>query len=238
MNKRNVLIIAITLVLAIAAVVGALIVTSPDKAESKTSKKSETTTRIEALAEDKNEDKLPSTTELENMVKDIFESDDAEYVLQHLDGASLERAQELCNYYTGTEYEINLEYVTTYKQYLLYRYTAKVTEGVGLDEDAYLVFTKVGDEHKLCVAQDAMIDINEHFACSTCGGAGSISTGDTQTCGLCGGLGQQYVPNLYYDAALGWQGGTIACSGCGGAGHTGTVYSTCHSCGGMGIVIK
>lgn len=240
MKKRNVLIIAITLVLAIAAVVGALIITSPDKTESNKSKKDETTTRVEAQVEDKetDADKVPATEELEKMLKDIFESDDAEYMLQHLDGASLERAQELCNFYSGTEYDVNLEYVTTYKQYLLYHYTSKVIEGTGTDEDSYLVFTKVGDEYKLCVAQDAMNDINEHFACSTCGGAGSISTGGTQTCGICGGLGQQYVPNLYYDAVLGWQGGTIACSGCGGAGHTGATYSTCHTCGGIGVVIE
>ena len=37
-------------------------------------------------------------------------------------------------------------------------------------------------------------------------------------CPICSGTGQQYIPNMYYDQIMGWQGGYISCSGCGGSG--------------------
>lgn len=43
------------------------------------------------------------------------------------------------------------------------------------------------------------------------------------------------MPNLYYDAVMGWTGGYIGCSGCGGSGYT-SGYNICSNCNGIGIV--
>ena len=72
------------------------------------------------------------------------------------------------------------------------------------------------------------------ITCPACGGTGQIMSGHGTVCGICGGSGQQYIPNLYYDGVM-WQGGYIGCGGCGGSGYTGTTWSTCLRCSGSGI---
>ena len=73
--------------------------------------------------------------------------------------------------------------------------------------------------------QNTIVPSVTYITCPSCGGAGWF------TCGICGGTGQQYIPNLYYDAVMGWTGGYQGCSGCGGSGGT-----VCSTCGGTGQV--
>jgi hypothetical protein len=75
--------------------------------------------------------------------------------------------------------------------------------------------------------------IFNQYICPTCGGSGSVVTGST-ACAICGGTGQQYIPNLFYDPYNGWYGGYQSCSGCGGSGQI-TTYGACSSCGGWGV---
>lgn len=80
------------------------------------------------------------------------------------------------------------------------------------------------------------IYIDAASTCQQCKGSGSITTGRT-ACAICGGTGQQYIPNQYYDAALNmWMGGYVGCGGCGGSGYTGAQETAqCPSCGGDGL---
>lgn len=48
-------------------------------------------------------------------------------------------------------------------------------------------------------------------------GASSFGTWRS-VCPQCGGTGQFYQPNLFFDGTF-WQGGYIACPGCGGSGY-------------------
>ncbi len=79
-------------------------------------------------------------------------------------------------------------------------------------------------------------DFGDH-SCGSCGGAGVIAqTSGESVCAICGGTGQQYIPNAYYDSALNtWQGQYMVCSGCGGSGYF-TTYRVCNACGGFGII--
>ena len=80
------------------------------------------------------------------------------------------------------------------------------------------------------------IYIDAASTCQQCQGSGSITTGRI-ACAICGGTGQQYIPNQYYDATLNmWMGGYVGCGGCGGSGYTGSgTTSVCPSCGGDGL---
>ena len=77
------------------------------------------------------------------------------------------------------------------------------------------------------------IETYSSHVCSTCGGNGQIVT-STYVCPICGGTGWQWIPNLYYDGIMGWQGGNIGCSGCAGRGRT-EYYGICPDCNGSGM---
>lgn len=238
MKKRNIFIIAITSVLAISAVIGALLITNSDSSANKSGSKepdSIISTIIDTQEETDASDEVP-VGELETLVLNIMGATDAETVKKYISSESFDNAQALVDSYTGTEYDVTLEYATKYDDYIIFSYSA--FEGTEQFENGYLIFTIEDNNYKLCVNQDINNDFYEHFGCSTCGNSGTISTGATSACGICGGTGQQYIPNLYYDAALGWQGGYTGCSGCGGAGHTGAITSTCPTCNGHGVVVK
>lgn len=80
--------------------------------------------------------------------------------------------------------------------------------------------------------------LTNHF-CDKCHGDGTIAQtiGGSNTCAICNGTGQQYNPNLYYDAIMGWTGGYTACSGCAGSGRIGgsVEYHLCQTCQGTGL---
>ena len=84
-----------------------------------------------------------------------------------------------------------------------------------------------------------VIDILTQHTCKTCGGYGNIqrTSGGSGVCSICSGTGQMYVPNLYYDANMGWQGGYMVCSGCAGTGRFGASSETeiCPECFGAGL---
>lgn len=86
--------------------------------------------------------------------------------------------------------------------------------------------TEDSEEDNSASSQSAIVPSVNYITCPSCGGAGRF------TCGICGGTGQQYIPNLYYDAVMGWTGGYQGCGGCGGSGGT-----VCSTCGGTGQVI-
>ena len=84
---------------------------------------------------------------------------------------------------------------------------------------------------------DTLVERMENeIVCHHCSGSGQVSSnGSAMSCGICGGSGQQYIPNLYFDQIMGWQGGYVCCSGCGGSGVTNVSWSTCPFCEGSGL---
>ena len=76
------------------------------------------------------------------------------------------------------------------------------------------------------ITEDITTSSATFITCPNCGGMGRF------TCGICGGSGQQYIPNMFYDPVMGWTGGYQGCGGCGGSGGT-----VCPSCGGSGQVL-
>lgn len=75
--------------------------------------------------------------------------------------------------------------------------------------------------------------------CTKCSGTGAITAQNSNPtpCAICGGVGQQYIPNLSYDMIMGWQGGYIACSGCGASGYINNISTQtyqCDKCNGTG----
>lgn len=93
------------------------------------------------------------------------------------------------------------------------------------------------DHYILCLQQSIQNHLVAQCLCPACNGNGQIYTGGN-VCGICAGTGQQYYPNVYYDAALQmWQGQYQSCSGCAGAGHTGSNQLTCISCRGIGLIL-
>ena len=103
----------------------------------------------------------------------------------------------------------------------------------------YLQFMVVNNSGLcFCDRADIWETINACMLCPDCGGSGQIMNGTRAACAICGGTGQQFIQNLYYDAIMGWIGGYICCSGCGGSGYIGNVsYNTCSNCMGMGFRI-
>ncbi len=90
---------------------------------------------------------------------------------------------------------------------------------------------------RYCNDESVWERVNNEMICPSCGGSGQIMDGTGTACAICGGTGQQYIPNLYFDAVMGWTGGYIGCSGCGGSGYIGNVsYHVCENCHGIGLV--
>ena len=68
----------------------------------------------------------------------------------------------------------------------------------------YVQFEENSDgSYIYCNDQAVWDEINNTMLCPTCQGAGQIADGNGIPCGICGGTGQMYVPNLYYDAVTG-----------------------------------
>lgn len=165
----------------------------------------------------------------------IMNEGDTESIKEFLTDDSLDKAQELFEHYSGAEFEVTVEKAGDFEGYELYKYTAKVKNGEG-EESGIVVLLAGDDGYKLCMDPKVHQNINENILCASCSGTGSVLSGGN-ACGICGGTGQQYIPNAYFDAALGmWQGQYQACSGCGGAGMTGASYVPCASCGGCGLI--
>lgn len=146
----------------------------------------------------------------------------------------------------GTLNELNAIYLDDVNgtDMVLFEYYLNASDT--LSRNLYLFEQSDDGSYKACFNEDLMDDasdlLNQKFLCPNCGGNGSIeiSAGSTGTvCAICGGTGQQYIPNLYYDTVMGWTGGYIGCSGCGGSGYIGSAaptYATCETCMGRGIV--
>lgn len=96
-----------------------------------------------------------------------------------------------------------------------------------------VAFYIADQQFRLCIDDQVGKKIQNKYKCKDCNGQGIISTGNAVACAICGGTGQQYMPDLY---GMG-QGGFTACSGCAGAGYIGNgSVSTCKNCQGLGFL--
>lgn len=183
----------------------------------------------------KNEARAENIEKAAECLESVMNEGDAEGIKEFLTDDSFDRAQELFDHYSGAEFDVTVEKAGEYEGYELYKYSARQRGGDGW-ENGIVVLLAVEDGYKLCMNPKVHQDVNDNLICASCSGTGSILSGGN-TCGICGGTGQQYIPNAYFDAALGmWQGQYQACSGCGGAGMTGASSVTCGSCGGCGLI--
>ncbi len=92
------------------------------------------------------------------------------------------------------------------------------------------------DGHYVYAGTSSVANDFPTFKCKKCSGEGVVKSSTKTVCPFCSGTGQQYVPNLYYYANMGWQGGYTICSGCAGSGYApaGTIV-TCPKCNGYGF---
>ncbi len=160
--------------------------------------------------------------------------------------SSADTTMVLPDLYAETEYDIDAYCAALRDEYQDLGLSASI-----LFEDANLVFIGVdyydkdnGNERRGCVAvprtsagSDKTID---DYLCSKCSGKGVIleQGTDTQVCSICGGTGQQYIPNAIYDVVMGWMGQYVVCSGCGGSGYinyTTEYYVWCDQCNGYTV---
>lgn len=121
------------------------------------------------------------------------------------------------------------------RESVLFTYTTESQQ----ENYGFLLFYKNADgEYVECQDTEIQQKITEEHLCNICNGTGSVLSADAVACAICGGTGQQYMPNLYYDAVMGWTGGYIGCSGCSGCGGSGYTsgYNICSNCNGIGIV--
>lgn len=148
---------------------------------------------------------------------------------------SHDRAGQLMEHYPDGTPEVTAEFHSSRDGYDIYYYTIRYPDLDG-EETGYTLFKKVDGRYLLCVNTQVQQSVFSHYQCSTCGGSGNGTPGSQITCGICGGTGQQYIPNAYFDPGTNmWMGQYIGCSGCGGSGHTGNIPATpCPACNGIG----
>lgn len=117
---------------------------------------------------------------------------------------------------------------------VLFHYTVRES---GAEEWGFLMYRPNGEQGYVLYQNDTVLqNIIDNHVCGNCGGSGQIPSGNDLACAICGGTGQQYIPNLYYDAVMGWTGGYTGCSGCGGSGYISGGYAICNMCEGCGIL--
>lgn len=152
---------------------------------------------------------------------------------------SQDRAQEMKTHYVVTDVTVEAKFECAYKDYEIFSYVVKTADGETW-EDGAAMFLRDENGYKLCVNADKQSQLVKDMQCKLCSGGGMIVVGNSSVCGICGGTGTQYYPNVYYDATLNtWMGQYMACSGCAGSGTIGAGGSvTCTACGGAGILFR
>lgn len=138
--------------------------------------------------------------------------------------------RQLVEHYPKEDGDVTAEYAGSYNGYDMFAY--KLAYNGVTFEEGMLMLQPQQDGYKLCLDAQIQQDMLDHCQCSACGGAGGNHAGGF-VCGICGGTGQQYHANVYYDGNM-WQGQFLACSGCGGSGQTGSNWISCAFCGGSG----
>jgi len=171
---------------------------------------------------------------LENMIN----AESVESMKAYMTEDSQSRAQEMFDHYTVKDTKVKAEYKCHCNGYDVFSYVVETQAGETAEEGVAMFF-RDENGYKLCVNTDAQAKLLETLKCHACSGSGAIVTGNPTTCAACGGVGTQYIPNAYYDAALNmWMGQTIACAGCGGSGQIGGGSVACAACGGIGILFN
>ena len=168
----------------------------------------------------------------------LVEAKSGEELATWLCDNSKDLADALLAHYQGRDVSVKAQYRTKFQDYDIFYFEMKDSSGEMI-ESGYCLFEKNGDTYLCCVnseIQQAMLDA---FRCKLCVGTGQINNSTWNVCGICGGVGTQYIPNAYFDPATNmWMGITQACGGCGGAGgfYSGLPIS-CANCGGDGFLI-
>lgn len=180
---------------------------------------------------------FPSEKLAEECLLAVISATTVEQITPYLDTDSADRAQALLDYYSKTSPSVTVEYSCSVDSYDVFHYTTVYAPGDGEFEDDYAVLKPQGDRYVVTVNPDVINYVKAQKSCHSCSGSGVVTSGNRNTCGICGGTGSQYIPNAYYDSATGmWMGQHMSCSGCGGAGYTGIGTNiTCENCNGTGI---
>lgn len=228
MKKITALLLAILTVLTLSA--------CKDK---KTSNKNDETENEPKSSQSQSTENPSSLTKTDDeLAKETLERLMAAKTYEDLTPIVTKNSQEYFNGVRGIssldDYKVTVKKIGDYKDYVFYNYELIAQNDPENTKKGVELFKK--ENGNLIIENDPTIqgEIVQNCVCPTCSGSGNITS--QNTCGICGGLGTQYYPNAYYDAAMQmWMGETRACSGCGGAGHHGSNTSSCNNCGGVGF---
>ena len=161
-----------------------------------------------------------------------MDADTAEEAADWLCEKSQDLAEQFVNNYQGYPVSVEVEYITKFNGYDIFRCVIRNTETNEELKD-YCLFDRDGDQYRLCINGEEQQKVYNKFVCKTCSGAG-CTTQNGIVCALCGGTGVQQMP--YFDPITQMtMMQTTGCGGCGGSGWT-TLPSTtiCVFCGGDG----
>lgn len=159
-----------------------------------------------------------------------------EELLPYLTADSAERAQAVLNHYPDSVPTIRLTYETHFENYDIFSYTLTYTDN-DYTETLMMLMERGENGYRLCINPDAQNAFANEYRCTRCQGNGTITTGNRTACAICGGTGQQYIPNQYFDPITNMpMGGYIGCGGCGGSGYIGQQNTEqCPVCEGFGL---
>ena len=166
----------------------------------------------------------------------ILQAKTAEEMDAFLTDGTKEKTTMLLEHYPDGEANITMRHAAQYKNYDIFYYTISYKD-VDFKEENITILCRGKTGYQLCLEDAVNKEIVTTFTCSQCGGGGKTITSDPAVCGICGGTGVQWNPNVYFDSTLNmWMGQNVACSGCGGSGQmSGVNQITCSGCNGLGL---
>lgn len=168
----------------------------------------------------------------------LLNSSTHDEISKYVTESSESYSENLLRLFPKSDYTVNLKALGSLEGHDFFAYTIKSKSDNTVNASGIEVFTSTDKGYVVENNTEVLEKLKTACFCKTCKGTGTISAGGN-TCGICGGTGQQYYPAVYYDAALHmWQGQFMACSGCGGAGHTGGSTVICPACHGNKLCLN
>ena len=178
---------------------------------------------------------IEKTKAAQECIANISQSPNVNTLRQYLTADSYDAAEAVWSNWSSLDPAVEIEYIGKYKEYDVFLIAAKYRV-TGKEERGFMLLKEENGSYKACANEEVLRKAQDDIVCNVCAGNGKVQNGG-QVCGICGGTGQQYIPNAYYDGWM-WQGLWQACAGCGGAGRVGVVYRDCAYCAGDGLRLK
>lgn len=179
--------------------------------------------------------KTEKTKAAQECIANLFQARDVQTVTEYLTADSYDTAEAVLSDCKSLLVENEPEYHGRYEGYDVFALTVKYRTS-GEVSTIFVLLKEENGSYKFCANEEVLLKAQDDIICNVCAGNGKVQHGG-QVCSICGGTGQQYIPNAYYDGWM-WQGLWQACAGCGGAGRFGVSYRNCAYCAGDGLRLK